>query len=389
MTEVGLFIYPWDLADEGIERVFDFAANSGCKTLYMAATYHAGLLLEPHNPRCKVHMLEDGVAYFHPRLDLYGEVRPQRAQVAADTDWFEAAVERAGDFGLAISAWTVCMHNSRLGEAHPKAVVQDAFGNPHPYALCPSHPAVRHYVRALVEDLSRYRLAGLLLEAFRYMDVVHGAHHERWSIPLPPLERTLLNLSFTPSDLRAAQQAGVDGDRVHALVREHLEAFFMDYPAIGPGLSLTQQDFYERYPEAAAYKECLQSIMDGLLDEVLHVLRGRNVKLIGQGQQDFNITCSPMKEGFDALLRAVYDQTPERASATVKQAKRSALPGQHIYAGIKLGFGAMTGAGQLRSTVAAVDDAGVDGVLFYNYAECPQTVLGWIAPALKRRRALR
>src|SRR4051812_43932999 len=134
MREIGLFIYPWDLADEGIDRVFDFAASSGCKTLHMAATYHAGLLLEPHNPRRKVHMLEDGVAYFHPRLDLYGEVRPRRAQIAADTDWFEAALERAEEFGLAISAWTVCMHNSRLGEEHPNAVIQDAFGNPHPYA---------------------------------------------------------------------------------------------------------------------------------------------------------------------------------------------------------------------------------------------------------------
>jgi hypothetical protein len=389
MTEIGLFIYPWDLADEGIDRVFDFAASSGCTTVHMASVYHAGLFLQPHNPQHKVYLLEDGVAYFHPQLDLYGEIRPQRAHIARETDWFAAASARVREFGLALSAWTVCMHNSRLGENHPNAIIEDAFGNPRPYALCPSNPAVRHYVRALVEDLTRYPLTALLLEAFRYMDVVHGAHHERWSIPLAPLERTLLGLSFTASDLAAARQAGVDGERVRALVSAHLQAYFAAYPTIAPELPRNLNVFDERYPEVSAYRACLESVMDALFDEVRQSIVGRNVKLIGQGEQDFNISCSPGKEGFDALLRAVYDQTPEQAAATVQQAKRSTLPGQQIYVGIKLGFGAMTNDKQLRSTVIAVEDAGADGVLLYNYAECPQTVLNWIGPAVKSARRAR
>lgn len=60
------------------------------------------------------------------------------------------------------------------------------------------------------------------------------------------------------------------------------------------------------------------------------------------------------------------------------------MPGQAVYAGIKLGFGAIADPAELADIVAAVAGSGADAVLFYNYAECAQTVLDWIAPALKR-----
>src|SRR6202011_1985874 len=103
-------------------------------------------------------------------------------------------------------------------------------------ALCPSHPEVQQYLRALLKDLTRYPLSSLLLEAFRYMDVVHGAHHERWSIPLPPLERELLAMSFAPSDITAAVRVGIDGARVRHVIREHLERFFASYPNVAAEL---------------------------------------------------------------------------------------------------------------------------------------------------------
>ena len=187
MKEFGLFIFPWDLADEGIDRVMGFAAEAGINALDMASVYHAGLFLHPHNPVHRVYMTEDGVAYFHPQIETYGYIRPTLAHTSSETDWFAAAATRSRDFGLRLAAWTACMHNSRLGTEHPEAVVQDAFGNPPPNGLCPSHPDVRRYVRAALRDLSRYSPHSVLLAAFVYMDVVHGAHHERWSIPLHEL----------------------------------------------------------------------------------------------------------------------------------------------------------------------------------------------------------
>lgn len=383
MKEIGLFVFPWDLADEGIDRVMGFAAESGITTLYMASVYHAGLFLQPHNPLHKVYMLEDGVAYFHPRMEGYAAIRPTVARVSRETDWFNAAAIRAPKFGVRLAAWTVCMHNSRLGDAHPEAVVQDAFGNPRSYALCPSHPEVQHYIRSILKDLARYPISAMLLEAFRYMDVVHGAHHERWSIPLPPLERTLLALSFAPTDLVVAAQAGIDGDRVRNGVSRHLEHFFTSYPAIPPDFPRTVEEFDQRFPALAAYRRCLASVLDGLLDSVVADLSGRHIELISQGQQEFNITCSPTKAGFDALFCSVYDQKPVEAGNIVRRAKRRATPGQKVYAGVKLGFGAIEEHTQLADILIELDDAGADAALFYNYAECASAILDWIAPSIK------
>jgi hypothetical protein len=386
MREIGLFLFPWDLADEGIERVMGFAAESGITTLYMASVYHAGLFLQPHNPVHKVHMLEDGVAYFHPNAELYGSIQPEVARISRQTDWFQEAGDHLGKFGLRLSAWTVCMHNSRLGEAWPAMVVRNAFRDPRPYALCPSHPEVQRYVRALLRDLSRYPLASLLLEAFRYMDVVHGAHHERWSIPLPPLERTLLSMSFAPADLTAAAHAGIDGSAARERTKAHLERFFATYPKLPGDLPRTWQEFEQACPEATTYRNCLRAVMDQLLDSIRADLNGQAIELIGQGQQDFNITCSPGKPGFDAILCSVYDQGPDEAAASIRRAKETALPAQKVYANVKLGFGAIASAADLADIVAAVEEAGADAILFYNYAECSRTVLDWIAPALKGRR---
>src|SRR5581483_2784416 len=97
MKEIGLFVFPWDLADEGIDRVMSFAAESGITTLYMASVYHAGLFLHPHNPIRKVYLLEDGVAYFHPRFQEYGKMRPAVAQVSRERDWFAEVALRSGE----------------------------------------------------------------------------------------------------------------------------------------------------------------------------------------------------------------------------------------------------------------------------------------------------
>ena len=161
LRERGLFLFPWDLKDEGLDKVMRFSAESGITTLYMASVYHAGFFLQPHNPIRKVYLLEDGVAYFHPEMRYYGSIKPQVAEVSREIDWFEAASRRLHEFGLKLSAWTVCMHNSRIGQIRPDVVVRDAFCNPHPFALCPSHPDVRQYIRSLLKDLLRYPLGSL------------------------------------------------------------------------------------------------------------------------------------------------------------------------------------------------------------------------------------
>ncbi|MCI0476794.1 MAG: hypothetical protein L0Y55_11145, partial [Anaerolineales bacterium] len=53
-----IWVYPWDLFDNGLERALDEIAGAGLDSISVAATYHAARLLLPHNPRRKVLTLE-------------------------------------------------------------------------------------------------------------------------------------------------------------------------------------------------------------------------------------------------------------------------------------------------------------------------------------------
>lgn len=369
MTETGLLLFPWDLEREGVDPVMEFAAGSGIRTLYLASSYHAGRFLHPHGPRRLIYTPEDGVVYFHPRPDRYGAMKPRVAAMAREVDWLDSAGRRLERHGLRLAAWTVCLHNTRLGRLHPDAVVRNAFDDPYDYALCPSHPMVQHYVESLIADHGRYPLSAILLEAFRYMDVVHGEHHERWSIPLPKLERELLGLSFAPADLTAASLSGIDGMRVRQIVREHLTRFFAAYPQSPGGLPASLGEFGEREPELRAYRECLVRTLDSLLARVAAGLKDTPIELIGQGLQEFNVVCSPDHASLDTLL-----------ASGVPASGRPA--GKKVYDIVRTGFGEITSLDQMRDKVGSAQ-RDFDGVLFYNYGETAETVLRWLRPVLR------
>src|SRR5947209_3940721 len=92
----------------------------------------------------KVYMLEDGVAYFHPRMELYGVIKPLVARMKPTGSRPPGTAPGNSDCGFppVLSACTT----AALGEAWPEMVNQDAFGNPP--ALCVGHRARRKRCKA-------------------------------------------------------------------------------------------------------------------------------------------------------------------------------------------------------------------------------------------------
>ena len=271
MNDAALCVFAWDLRDEGMEPVLHFLADAGHTTLYLASVYHAGWFLLPHNPRQKCYMPEDGAAYFHPTAALYEAtpLKPRVARIAAETDWFAEVSRRLDDYGLRLTAWTVCMHNTPLGLEHPQHTVRNAFGDSYPNALCPSSPAVRRYVRALVKDLAlKYPLRSVFLEAPNYRGRRHGHHHERELSPLGPLETQLLDISFSDYDIARAEAAGVDGRAVQRAVRDHLDAYLATVPYQPAALPTTIEQFIDKYPALVDYRSVLDVQVASLLGEI-------------------------------------------------------------------------------------------------------------------------
>ncbi len=222
------YLFAQDLVDEGIEVVLDRLQESGLNGVMMAAAYHHGRDVFPHNPVHKIVYHDGGVVYFHPNLSLYRETRlkPRVARIAQRADPLSGLMRAAQSRGIEVGLWLAVLHNSRLAMAHPGCALVNAHGDRLLNSLCPANPQVRAFVRALVRDAASHRVHSIELEALAYPPFDHGYHHERSFIRLSPNARYLLGLCFCKHCLVAAASAGVDGDRVRARVREVTQMAF-------------------------------------------------------------------------------------------------------------------------------------------------------------------
>lgn len=377
-----LFCYPWDFADEGVDRLIGRARDLGVTHLAVASLYHAGFFFYPHNPRRKVHMLEDGVAYYHPDPACYPEgLAPQVAAVSRDQDLFGAICDAAARAGLRLCSWTVLLHNSRIGLAHPELTVHNAFGDSYPHALSPGHPTAAAFARGVIRDLaSRYPLDTIMLEAADYRSRAHGGswvgghHHERQGTHLRELENLLLDLSFNPADM-----AGAGAQGLREAVRAHLEAYLAAAPDVPGDLPDSPEAFRRLHPTMADYERRLQANQARLLRELRQEAEPHGVRLMG-----------PADPAIDLVMAGAYGESPERIAAIARGARAALGDRQELIVLLRMGFYDGAGYGTpivteqaMIDSVRAVADAGAHAVGFYNYAEAPSRCVDWIAPALR------
>jgi len=220
-----IFCFATDLGDEGIDAVLDNVQHrGGLGGLTVAAAYHEGRDVFPHNPVRRVRFLESGAVFFPPGPALRAaRLQPPVSEAARVLPEIVAA---AGERGLAVRAWTVFLHNGALAAAHPECAPENAFGDRYVTELCPASPAAREYARALAADIAALGVAGICSEALHYLSLEHGYAHERYFVPLGPRTRYLLGLCFCEHCLAAARAAGVDGEAARRDARDAIERAF-------------------------------------------------------------------------------------------------------------------------------------------------------------------
>jgi hypothetical protein len=224
--DTSMLAFATDLHDEGLDTVLgNVQERAGLDGLTLAAAYHDGRDLFPHNPVRKVRYLEGGAVFFRPDEPRYEglRLRPHVAGLARTTDPLEDLCLAAGGRGMDANAWVVFLHSDRLGFAHPGCATQSAFGDPYPTDLCPSNPEVRGYARALASDVARYGVSTVFAESLHFHGLEHGYHHERYFEEIGAVGNYLLGLCFCVHCLEAATRSGVDAETVHRSVRDKLE----------------------------------------------------------------------------------------------------------------------------------------------------------------------
>jgi hypothetical protein len=230
-VDTSIFCFASDLADEGVETVLDNVQNrGGLGGVTVAAAYHEGRDVFPHNPKHKVRFLEGGAVFFEPQALRDVRLQPP---VSALARTLPETIAAAGRRGLTVRAWTVFLHNGTLAEAHPDCAPENAFGDRYVTDLCPAHPDVRAYARALAADVASLGVATICSESLHYHGLEHGYAHERYFVPLSARVRHLLGLCFCEHCLAAAREQGVDGDAVRRQTREEIERAFAGEDAGG------------------------------------------------------------------------------------------------------------------------------------------------------------
>jgi hypothetical protein len=224
--DTSIFAFATDFADEGIETVLDNVEHrGGLGGVTVAAAYHEGRDVFPHNPVRKVRFLQSGAIFFPPDEARWRDVRlrPPMSEAAAV---LPEIVRSAGSRGLAVRAWTVFLHNGALAAAHPDCAPQNAYGDRYVTDLCPANPDVRAFARALAADVAALGVESICAESLHYHPLEHGYSHERYFVPLGPRARFLLGLCFCPHCLGAARRDGVDGEEVRRRALEELDRVF-------------------------------------------------------------------------------------------------------------------------------------------------------------------
>ncbi|HZT84674.1 MAG TPA: hypothetical protein VE984_04540 [Gaiellaceae bacterium] len=402
--ETSAFAFASDLAGEGVDAVLaNLQERAGVGSITPAFSYHAARDVFPHNPVAKVQLLDRGEVFFPPDPSLYEGLRisPRVSGLARERDVLAETCRTAAKRGMQVHAWTVFLHADRPGE-YSDCVTRNVFGDPYPADLCPAHPDVRAYARALVADVARYEVASITAESLHYQALEHGYHHERYFLELGARARYLLGLCFCDHCLARARRAGVDTTAVTGAVRRELERVFDDRHAAVDG-ELARADLRDvAGGELEAYLRVRADVVTSLVAEAAEVASaaGRRfvfmdpsgaVKGYATGRPSGGPAAAsswrlgvelesigPVCDGFSVLA---YAAEPVRVRYDL-EAYQSAVKDRPLAVCLRPSPPDCEAPENLAAKLAVARELGVASVHFYHYGFVRLEALDWIRTAL-------
>ncbi|GIP31734.1 hypothetical protein [Paenibacillus sp. J2TS4] len=376
MNKRTIFIYAWDLLDEGIEAALSKLKKMGVNGIAVTAAYHSGKFLLPHNPNRKIYYHTHSSVYYNVNTAKYGQLLPRTGDAF---EQYRIASQRTGTPGdlltsichhakalqMQVYAWVVGFHNSYLGEAFPEFTVRNAFGESYRHALCPAHKETQQYVTAILSDLAEgYDLDGFVLESFDFPGMLHGDHHELvGSSRKDELER-LLGLCFCDQCMANAQSAGIDAAQFRREIAQAAETVANSRKPVTAMSLPSYKQFIQMREETVAgvFAQC-RSVMEGSgkplqLLSTLWMAYGSDPGLYGMNPHRLDryvdqwIACYPS---------SAHDTIP-----FVDRALQS-VPRHKLAAGVRLIEPEIVTPEQLDGYLNAYSKAGIDDLFFYNY----------------------
>ena len=168
IKEVAASLYAWDLADEGISNIADtLTERCSVNSIYLVGVMHfekrpLTSLFYTHNKVRKYYQPENSRAYY--KLDLNSfkntKLKPMFSErdFLKDTDWLDVLTKEARRRGLkaGLELSHTIFDTDIAKQNHPEMLQRDVteriIGEAGNVWLCPNHPDVHEYMRAMFYD---------------------------------------------------------------------------------------------------------------------------------------------------------------------------------------------------------------------------------------------
>lgn len=262
------YAYPWDVLEPGFAaRVRDL----GVDEVAVALSYHSARAATPWSASGTA-VVARHAAFYRPVSEGWGALRPSTPDWVTAEDSGGDAARLLNEAGIPAAAWIVLTHNSQLGYEHPDVVVRNCFGEPYPWALCPSQPAVREYAAKLTaEAVAGLELSSVILEACGPLGAVHQHQHEKTDGVWAPAVARLLSICCCEA---CAASWDLDADSVRAQLVEEVRRLVAtgDLSVTADGLppSLTSMLLRVRQEATDALRAAVLAALPSGVRVVLH-----------------------------------------------------------------------------------------------------------------------
>lgn len=382
MFQAAFECFPWDLDLEGYDDALArLAGDIGVDAVRVAAVHEGIHQLRPRAAETARAFVSGAAAHFQPdsRIHSNSRIRPIPAAWMKTRNPLEKIAAAARKNRLALRVSLSCCKGDALLQRHPHAACTDFFGRAGEDRLCPSHPDVRAYLGAIVEDLStNYAVNALELEFTGFADAIGHRWYDRAFASARDPQATIFSWCFCAACTQRAADAGIE---VPAL-RAALASMFTHWAALEPVGERTLADWMAANPFIAAYHKTRVETVASLLRSM-------------QARSKVPLRwCLPV-DGGPTPFAAEWKEYCDGCYLPVSTALHDAWPVEIVRAAggpsqCDLALPCHPpGASDGPSLVAAVRQAAQDGyrsITFSNYGCAPEPCLDWVRQAIRYAR---
>lgn len=164
IREIAASLYPWDLADEGIDTIVDkLVKHTNVNSIYLVGIMHyekrpLTSLFYTQNPKRKWYAPEDSRVYYRMSESAFANtcLKPQYSdrEFLKHTDWLDELTACARRRGLkaGVEISHTFYDSAKALAEHPDVLQQNIHGKPFSNHYCCNHPDVKEYMKQLFSD---------------------------------------------------------------------------------------------------------------------------------------------------------------------------------------------------------------------------------------------